>query len=415
MLFDISWLEVKKELDSVYKNVGKKAKIKGFRQGRVPRDILESIYKEHVEDEAISNLVNRYYWGALKEKNIKAVAQPNIDQKGIELEKNFTFTATVEIEPVFEPAGYIGLELKKEMHDVTESDVLARLEEVREMFSTMEEVQAERSVGEGDFVVINFEGFVQGKPHKDMKADNYLLEVGSKRFVPGFEEQLIGMKKGQTERIRVKLPDDYRVKNLAGEEVEFSVTLQNIKEKKLPELDEKFIKNFDKYESLDDLKNDIRKTLQEESIAKDNTAFKNLIIEKLLENNKFEVPQAFVDRQVSGMIEDLQRGLASRGVRRNDTPERYKELYITYKDEATKIVKATLVLKNICEKESIKVSDQEMDEKIMELARQRGQEHESLKESLKSSNMIEDIRGEILNNKVFEFIESKANVEIIKK
>jgi trigger factor len=415
ILFDISWLEVKKELDTVYKNVGKKAKIKGFRQGRVPRNVLESLYKEHAEDEAISNLVNRYYWEALKENKINAVAQPDIDNNGLESEKNFTFTAIVEVEPIIEPTGYAGLELEKEKYEVKDSDVEARLEEVRDMFSTMEEVEVDRGVSEGDFVVIDFEGFVNGKPLKEMKAENYLLEVGSKRFVPGFEEQLIAMKKNKTEQIRIKLPDDYHAKNLAGEEVVFSVTLKNIKEKKLPEIDDKFIKNFDKYESLDDLKKDMKKTLEEENIARANSAFKSLIIEKLLEKNEFEVPQAFINRQISYMIADTQRRMAMRGMKRDETPERYKELYDHYKDEAGKIVRTTLLLKNIGERESISVSDQEIEEKIRELAQLRGQNYDALKESLESGNMIEDIKNEILNTKVFDFIEDKAKVETVNK
>ena len=415
ILFDISWLEVKKELETVYKEVAKKAKIKGFRQGKVPRDIIESLYKEHAEDEAISNLVNRYYWEALKENKINAIAQPDIVQKGIEAEKNFTFTAIVEVEPIIEPKGYIGLELEKEGHEVKDSDVEARLEEIRDMFGTMEEVEVDRGVSEGDFVVIDFEGFVQGKPVKEMKAENYLLEVGSKRFVPGFEEQLIGIKKNKTEQIVIKLPDDYRAKNLAGEEVVFSVTLNNIKEKKLPEIDDKFIKNFDKYESLDDLKKDIRKTLEEENIARENSVFRSIIIEKLLECNQFEVPQAFVNRQVSYMIDDMQKRLAMRGMKRDETPERYKELYDLYKDEAAKIVRTILLLKNIGEKEAITVSDEEIEEKIKEVARERGQNYDSFKESLESGNMREDIRSELLNVKVFGFIEDKAKVDIVKK
>ncbi|MGA2330686.1 MAG: trigger factor [Syntrophales bacterium] len=415
LLFDISWLEVKKELDTVYKDVAKKAKIKGFRQGKVPRDILESLYKEHAEDEAISNLVNRYYWEALKENKINAIAQPNIDQKGIEADKNFAFTAVVEVEPVIDPTGYIGLELEKEKHEVEDSHVEARLEEIRDMFSTMEELEVDRGVSEGDYVVIDFEGFVQGKPVKEMKAENYLLEVGSKRFVPGFEEQLIGMKKNKAEQITIRLPDDYHAKTLAGEEVVFAVTLKNIKEKKLPEIDDKFIKNFEKYESLDDLKKDIRKTLEEENIGREDSAFKSLIIEKLLECNQFEVPQAFVNRQVAYMIDDMQKRLAMRGMKREETPERYKELYELYKDEASKIVRTILLLKSIGDKEAIAASDQEIEEKIRELAQLRGQNYDSLKESLQSGNMMNDIRSEILNTKVFAFIEDKAKVEIVKK
>ena len=319
------------------------------------------------------------------------------------------------MEPIVEPTDYIGLQLEREKYEVKDSDVDARLEEVRDMFSTMEEVEADRGVCEGDFVVIDFEGVVDGKSLKEMKAENYLLEVGSKRFVPGFEEQLIGMKKSKMEQVKIKLPDDYHAKNLAGKEVVFSVTLKNIKEKKLPELNEAFIKNFDKYESLDDLKKDIKKTLEEENIARSNSAFKSQIIEKLLQSNQFEVPQAFVNRQVSYMIEDTQKRLAARGMKREETPERYKEFYDHYKDEAAKMVRTSLILKNIGEKESISVSDQEIEEKIRELAQLRGQNYDSLKESLEKGNMIEDIKNEILTTKVFGFIEDRAKVESIEK
>ena len=414
LLFDISWLEVKNELDAVYKDVGKKAKVKGFRQGKIPRNILESMYKDHAEEEAITNLVNRYYWEALKENNIMAVAQPEIDQKGIEADKNFTFTATIEVEPVIEPKGYIGLELEKEEHEVSDSDVDTRLQEVREMFGTMEEVVADRGINERDFAVIDFEGTLDGKPLKEMKADNYILEVGSKTFIPGFEEQLLGLKKGETKQIRVKLPDDYHAKHLAGEEVLFSVNLKNIKEKKLPDIDEKFVQNFDKYETLDDLKRDIRKTLEEENIARSNSVFKNLIIDKLLETNKFEVPQSFVNRQVSFMLADMQRRMAMRGIKRQDTSELYNKFHDLYKNEALKVVMTILLVKSIAEKESIEVSDNELEEKIKEIAAQRSQSYDSLKKSLVDGNMIEDIKSEILNAKVFGFIENKSKVKVIK-
>jgi len=415
LLFDISWLEVKNELEAVYKDVGKKAKVKGFRQGKIPRNILESLYKESAEEEAISNLINRYYWDALKENNIAAVAQPEIEQEGIETEKNFTFTATVEVEPIIEPSGYIGLELEKEEHDVGDSDVETRLQEVREMFSTMEELEADRGINEGDFAVIDFEGTLNGNPIKEMKADNYLLEIGSKNFIPGFEGKMIGMKKGQAEKIKIKMPDDYHAKKLAGEEVVFSVLLKNIKEKILPEIDEKFIHNFDKYETLDDLKRDIRKTLEEENIARSNSAFKNQIIDKLLEKNEFEVPLSFVNRQVSYMIEDMQRRMATRGIKRQETSELYDKFYQIYKDEAKRIVRTILLMKSMAEKESITVSEQEIDEKIKEIANQRAQSYDSLRKSLEDSNLIEDIKNEIINTKLFAFIEDKAKVKIAKK
>lgn len=413
--FDISWIEVKKELDSVYKDVGKKAKVKGFRQGKIPRNILESMYKEYAQEETITKLVNKYYWDALKDNNIVAVGQPDIEQKGLDEERNFTFTATVEVEPAIEPKGYVGLDLVKEEHDVIDADVEKRLQEVRDMFATMEEVEAERGIGEGDFAVIDFEGTLDGNNLKEMKADNYLLEMGSKTFAPGFEEQLTGMEKGQTKEIKIIMPDDYHASHLAGKEVVFSVALKNIKEKKLPNVDEKFIKNFDKYETLDDLKKDILKTLEEENRARSTTTLKNLIIDKLLEANEFEVPPTFVNRQVSFMIADMQRRMTMRGMKQQDPSELYTRFYDLYKDDALKVVKTILLIKSIADQESVSVSDKEIDEKIKEIAEQRAQSYESLKKSLVEGNMIEDIKSEILNTKVFRLIEDKANITIVKK
>ena len=200
--FDIPWADVKNELDAVYRKVGKKAKIKGFRPGRIPRGILEAHYREEAEEETVSNLVNRYYWETLQEKEIPAVMQPEIEQKGIEAEKNFTFSATVEVEPAVEPRDYIGLELEKEEPVVTEEDLEARMQEIRQMFATMEEVSEDRGIIAGDFVTLDFAGTLAGEPLKELKSENYLLEIGSKTFVPGFEEQLIGMKKGETKSVR---------------------------------------------------------------------------------------------------------------------------------------------------------------------------------------------------------------------
>jgi trigger factor len=413
--FDISWSDVKKELDSVYKDVGKKAKVKGFRQGKIPRNILESMYKEYAQEETITKLVNKYYWDALKDNNIVAVGQPDIEQKGLDEERNFTFTATVEVEPAIEPKGYVGLDLVKEEHDVIDADVEKRLQEVRDMFATMEEVEAERGIGEGDFAVIDFEGTLDGNNLKEMKADNYLLEMGSKTFIPGFEEQLTGMKKGQTKEIKINMPDDYHASHLAGKEVVFMVALKNIKEKKLPNVDEKFIKNFDKYETLDDLKKDILKTLEEENRARSTTTLKNLIIDKLLEANEFEVPPTFVNRQVSFMIADMQRRMTMRGMKQQEPSELYTRFYDLYKDDALKVVKTILLIKSIADQESVSVSDNEIDEKIKEIAEQRAQSYESLKKSLVEGNMIEDIKSEILNTKVFRLIEDKAKITIVKK
>lgn len=415
LLFDISWVDVKNELDACYRDMNRKAKIKGFRPGKVPRKILESMYKDHVEGEAITNLVNKHYWDAVKEKGIIVVAQPDIDQKGIEEEKSFVFAATVEVEPIIEPKNYIGLELTRHEKNVTESDIEERLQQIRHMFGTMEEVGDDREVGKGDFAVIDFTGTLDGEALKEMTAENYLLELGSGSFVPGFEDQVIGMRKDQSKQLQVKFPDEYGIQRIAGKDIVFSVTLKSIKEKILPEIDENFIRNFEKFETLEDLRTDIRETLEEENKARSNTDLKDLIVTKLLESNEFEAPPSFIERQIYYMIADTRRRMASRGLSRKEIEElsaKYKEMY---REEATKVVKSVLLMKNIAAKESISVDVGEIDERVMEMAQRRGQDFESFKKSLEDADMIENIKEEILTRKVFDFIEGKATIHSVNK
>ena len=408
--FDIPWADVKNELDSVYRKVGKKAKVRGFRPGRIPRGILEAHYREEAEEETVSNLVNRYYWETLQEKEIPVVMQPEIEQKGIEAEKNFTFSATVEVEPAVEPRDYVGLELEKEEPVVTGEDLEARMREIRQMFATMEEVSEDRGILAGDFVTLDFAGALAGKPLKELKSENYLLEIGSKTFVPGFEEQVIGMKKGDTKSVAVQFPENYHAAHLAGKNVEFAVMIKGIRIKKIPEIDEQFIKNFEKYESLEALRDDVRKNLEEEKKRKIAVAFERQISDRLLEKNAFEVPESFVERQIYYMMSDTQRRMVSGGMDPKKAAEFSFKLHDQFREEAAKIVKTVLLLKGIAGKEGLTVGDDEVENQIREIAAQRAQDYETLKKSLDKGDLIDNIRSEILNRKTYKFLEAKAKV-----
>lgn len=412
--FDVPWADVKNELNSVYRKVGKKAKVRGFRPGRIPRGILEAHYREEAEEETVSNLVNRYYWETLQEKKIPAVMQPEIEQKGIEAEKNFTFSATVEVEPAVEPRDYVGLELEKEEPVVTGEDLEARMREIRQMFATMEEVSEDRGILAGDFVTLDFAGAVAGKPLKELKSENYLLEIGSKTFVPGFEEQVIGMKKGDTKSVAVQFPENYHAAHLAGKDVEFSVMIKGIRIKKIPEIDEQFIKNFEKYESLEALRDDVRKNLEEEKKRKIAVAFERQISDRLLEKNAFEVPESFVERQIYYMMSDTQRRMVSGGMDPKKAAEFSFKLHDQFREEAAKIVKTVLLLKGIAGKEGLTAGDDEVENQIREIAAQRAQDYETLKKSLDKDDLIDNIRSEILNRKTYEFLEAKAKVTTVR-
>jgi trigger factor len=413
--FGVPWIDVKKELDAVYQEVNKKVKIRGFRQGKIPRNILETYYKEHAENEAASNLINRFYWEAVKKSELIPLTQPMIEQNGIEADKDFIFSAIIETESNFEPQNYTGLELEKEEYDVTEEDIDARLQNMREMFATMEEVAEDKVVEEGNYVNINFQGVLDGHALKELKAENYFLEVGSKTFIPGFEEQIIGMKKNATKTFTIKFPEDYHVERLKNKTVEFSLVLNNIREKKLPEINENFIKNFDKYENLEELKKDIQKFIEEDNAVKSDVALREKIIDNLLENNVFEVPPSLVELQIRYMMTEAQRRMVASGIEQNKATEMSFKLHDGFKDEAVKIVKTALILKSIAKKERIEVTEQEIDAKIEEIAEKNVQDFDTFKKSLKQNGLLENVRTELLHKKVFDLIKEKSNVKNIKQ
>ena len=408
--FEIPWADVKNELDVVYRKVGKTAKVKGFRPGKIPRAILEKFYREEAEEETVSSLVNRYYWETLQAKEIPAVTQPQIEQKGIERDKDFSFSAIVEVEPVVDPKDYIGLELKREEPVVTDEDLEARLQEIRQMFATMEDLNEDRGVVEGDFVAIDFTGKLAGESLKELTAENHLLEIGSKTFVPGFEDHLIGIRKGESKTFVVKFPEPYVAAHLAGKEVEFTVAVRGIRIKRAPEIDEEFVKNFERYDSLEALKADVRKTLEEEKKRKVASDLDRDISEKLLARNDFEVPESFVERQIYYMMADTQKRMVSKGMDSKKAAEFSFKLRDQFREEATKIVKTVILIKNIAQKEAITVDEGDLEKEISEMASERGQDSDILKKSLEKDDMMDGIKSEILSRKTHDFLVAKAHM-----
>lgn len=413
LLFDINWDDVKKEMETVFRKVGKNAKIKGFRKGKVPRNILEIYYKDHVEEETIANLINRFYWEALRDHGIPAVSQPEIAQNGIEVDKNFTFTATVETAPVIEPKDYAGLELEKVEYDVTEKDIEAKLEEQRQIFATMEEVKEERGVKDGDFITLDFSGSIEGVKKNELEAEGFFLEVGAKRFIPGFEEQLLGVTIGEMKEIKVRFPDDYYAKDIAGKDALFTLTVRSIKEKKLPLLDSSFIENFEKYGSLDELKEDIRKSLEEQNKRRAENDFRNLIVKELLDKNEFEVPSSLVEREYQYMMADAQRRMALDGLNKEAAATIGDKFKDQYRQNAIKVVKVSGLIESIARKESISVEESEIDSEIEEIAGQ-SRDYEKAKKYLENEGIRANLRQKILQNRIFKFIEDNARIRTIK-
>jgi len=415
MLLEIPWNEVKDELDAAYHEVGKKAKIKGFRPGKVPRKILETYFKAQAEEETITNIVNKYYWQTLEEKGFAPVSRPEIDQDGIKENADFSFSASFETEQEFEPKNYKGIELEKEEIKVTEEDVQKRIDEIRQMFATMEEVKEDRPVVAGDFVVIDFEGSLNGEKYKELKADQYFLEIGSQRFVPGFEDQVAGMKNGETKEITVTFPADYHESKFAGQDVVFKVTVKNIREKKLPETDESFVKNFEKYNSFEDFKNDVRKSLEEKAQQMAQVNLQNKITDILIRENEIDVPPSLVERQIYYMMIDTQKRMLSAGIDENSAMEFGLKMKDKYKGDAEKIVKSFLIIKKIAQKESFATEPAEVEQYLQEMALRSGRDYESFKKMHDSEESQDSLKMELMQKKVFDFIEQNANIKVVEK
>jgi len=413
--FEIPWDEVKNELDTVYRDIGKKAKIKGFRPGKIPRKVLETYFKEKAENETINNIVNKFYWQALEEKRIVALSRPDINQEGLKENSVFSFSASFETEPEFEPQGYKGMELEKEIFKVTKNDMDKRINELKQMFATMEEAKDDRPAVKGDFVVMDFTGNFNGELLPELKADNFFLEIGSQGFIPGFEEQLIGMKKGKENVIKVVFPNDYHENKFADKEVTFNVTIKNIREKKLPEFDENFIKNFDKYDTLEDLKNDVRQSLEEESQRLSEMNLHNKITEILRKENEFEAPPSLIERQIFYMMVDAQKRMTSAGMDERKAMELSFKMHDKFKDEAVKTVKTFLLIKKIAQKESLALEEGDIEKHIQELAVKYGKDHELLKKTYENQENRNNIEVELVQKKVFDFIEQSANIKVIEK
>ncbi|MDP2268454.1 MAG: trigger factor [Deltaproteobacteria bacterium] len=413
--FDVPWDDVKKEMDAVYREVNRTAKVKGFRKGKVPRSILETQYKEYAETETITKLIERLYFEALQANAILAVNQPDIEQtQRIVNEKNFIFVATVEVAPVIEPRGYTDLALEKIEREVTEKDVAAKIEEYRQMFATMDEIQEDRGIREGDFITLDFSGKIDGISKKELSADGFFLEVGTKRFIPGFEEQLLGVVRGEAKEINVKFPDDYYAKDVAGKDAVFNLTVKNIKEKKLPLLDPSFIENFDKFGSIEELKEDIRQKLTVQNKIRSQNDLRNLTVAELLKKNEFEVPDCYVEREYQYMMADAKRRMAMEGMSKGEADEIQAKFQDQYRQAALRMVKVANLLNSIAVKEAITVEESELEAKIEEIAAQ-SRDYDGAIKYLQKGEIQANLTQEILNNKVFKFIEDHAQITVVKE
>ena len=370
---------------TVFKKNAKYFNVPGFRKGKVPMHIAEKHYGvEMFYEEAFNEVVPEIYDKEIKENNLEVVSKPDIDIVQMEKGKDLIFTAIVQTKPDVKLGDYKGIELKKVEYKVTAKDVEHELSHMAEKNARVITVE-DRATKEGDIAVIDFEGSVDGVPFDGGKAEKHELELGSHSFIEGFEDQVVGMKIGEEKEINVTFPEEYFSKDLAGKPAVFKVKLHEIKAKELPKMDDEFAKDVSEFDTIAELKADIKKNLEHQNKHKAEHEMEDAAIEKVCKNAKVEIPSGMIENEIDAMEDDLNRRLTYQGVNleqylkmMNKTRDAFRE---EMKPQAEVSIKTRLVLEAISKDAKIKVTDKELNEKIAELAKTYGRSEDDLKQN----------------------------------
>jgi trigger factor len=400
--------EVTRELDAGFRKIKNDARIKGFRRGKVPRHILEQTYGHQVRAEVAEKLVQATYFDAVEKEKLDVVAHPEIKTPVFEEDGSFSYEAEVDTRPQFELQGYKGIEIEKEKITVTDAEIDSEIERLRREFAPLRSVE-DRAAQEGDIVIVDFDGFHEGKHIKQVHGENVNVDVGTGRHGQEFENKLVGMKKGEDASVEVDFDADSPNPLMAGKTVEFKIKVNDIKERVMPKLDDEFAKDVgEEFDSLSALRQHINEKILAEKEQALEGDISDRIMQKLLVANQFEVPSRLVQHEINEYIkqteETLQRGglsLEAAGINRAEAEERYRET-------AVKRVRGDFVLKEIAEQEEIKVLDEDLNNGFARIAKQYNMTVPEVKGYFKSRDDMLPFISELLNEKILKFLRDEA-------
>ena len=414
--FEVPAQQVQAEVDKAYAEIRKHAAIKGFRKGKVPMGLIEKHYAEKMADDVLKGLVNETYFKAITEQGLDPVSYPVIESDPLKPGEPFKYSATVDVFPEVAVKDYLGLELVKEQIGEDDAPVAARLREMQESMAQLVPAAEGHAAAMGDFVVFDFTGTLDGVPFEGGAAEDFQLELGSGRFIPGFEDQLVGMTAGSNGSVKVSFPEGYGNAELAGKPADFAVTVKEIKVKELPELDDEFAKQFGEFETLAELKQKLSELQQAQEERRIDNELRERLIKSVIEKNDLEVPEVLVDRQVGMMMENSKQRLASQRLSLEMmglTEEGYK---VQFRDVAREQVKGSLLLDAVAQKESIEVTDEDIARQVAEIAAGTKQDPEKVA-SLYQTNARakENLIAQMREDKAVQFLLERAQVTVVPK
>ena len=412
--FDIDSAKFDEAMGKAYLKVRNQVTIPGFRKGKAPRKMIENMYGEGVfYDEAFELIFDEVYGPAVDENKIEVVDRPEIEIQEIGAGKNLKFTCEVFVKPDVTLGEYKGVSVKKTVTEVTDAQVDAKVEEERKKQATEVAIE-DRAVAEGDTVNLDYAGTVDGVAFAGGTAEGQTLKIGSHTFIPGFEEQMVGMNIGEEKDLDVTFPEAYHAKELAGKAAVFHVKVNGITATELPALDDDFAKDISEFDTLEEYRKDIRAKLEAQAAERDENVFTNAVIEKVMENATVDIPEAMIERQIDSMMRDFEYRLMGNGLKLDDflkyTGSDMKAFRENYRGQAEKSVKAHLVLEAIEKAEAIDATQEQIDKQLEAFAAQTGKTVEEFKASLSESD-IEYFKADAIRDNCVKFLADNAKIE----
>ncbi len=411
---DLTATEWSKAIDEAYEKTKGRYSMPGFRKGKVPKKVLESAYGEGVfYEEAINQAFPKYYSEILeKETSIEAVAAPELDIKKISA-KGITMVAIVAVKPEVVIGEYKGITYKKNVYNVKDEDVEEDIKRLQERNSRLVEV-TDRAVADGDTVIIDYSGSVDGVKFDGGTAEKQTLVIGSKMFIPGFEEQVIGMNIGDERDINVKFPEEYHAENLKGKDAVFAIKLHEIKKKELPEINDEFIKDAVGVETLDAYKAQTKEKFEKQNADRAERELEDEIIKKITETSDVEIPDAMIENQIDRMVQEMEYRLQYQGLRLADylkyMNKSMEDFRKDYAEQAAEYVKSQLVIEAIIEKEEISATDEEVEARVEEMAKSQDKEVPDIKKNM-GARQLDYIKNDIIIKKFFDLLKSSNTIE----
>ena len=410
LTFEVSAEDFDKAINQVYKKNVKKFNVPGYRKGKAPRKIIEKYYTEAVfYDEAINSVLPQAYDEALKESGVESVARPEIDVEEIKKGEPVVFTALVTTKPEVKLGDYKGIEVEKIDHTVTDKDIEATQKKNARLITV-----DDRAIENGDIAVIDFEGFVDDVAFEGGKGEDYELEIGSGTFIPGFEEQLVGAETDADVDVKVTFPEEYHAENLAGKDAVFKVKVKEIKKRELPELDDDFASEVSEFDTMDEFRADVRKKLEEAAENKAKVETENAVIDKVIENAEFDLPDAMVETQIDNSVRDFAQRLSYQGMNLDMymqyTGMTMDALRAQFAEQAKKQLSGSLVLEAIQKAEGIEAGPEEVELELVDMSKKYNMELDKLKELLGDAEK-ESIKKDLEIQKTITMIVNNAQVK----